>query len=304
MSVRALPSDPSGQALVPPASARYDCTDMYRTGLIGRAITASRSPWLHEQEARAQGLDLRYELFDFTEAGMADDELAPLLRRLSGEGYRGVNITFPFKQAVIPLLDEPADCARSVGAVNTVAMREGRLIGYNTDKTGFEESLAERMPDANLDKVLQLGAGGAGAAVANALLSLGTRELVIADLDLARAQALADRLNKADGTNRVLAQASSDAETGTVSGIVNTTPMGMAANPHPAIDPALIEKRHWVADIVYFPLETELLRVAREKGCRTLNGSGMVVGQAARAFEIFNGVQADKARMAASFAAA
>lgn len=276
---------------------------MHRTGLIGRAIQASRSPWLHEQEAKAQGLELRYELFDFTQAGLADAELASLLHRLADDGYRGVNITYPFKQAVIPLLDELADCARSVGAVNTVAMREGRLIGYNTDKTGFEESLAEGMPDANLDKVLQLGAGGAGAAVANALLSLGTRELVIADLDLARAETLAARLNGADGKNRVSARGSQDVETQSISGIVNTTPMGMAANPQPAIDAALIAQRHWVADIVYFPLETELLRVAREKGCRTLNGSGMVVGQAARAFEIFTGARADKARMVESFTA-
>lgn len=275
---------------------------MHRTGLIGRAIQASRSPWLHEQEAKAQGLELRYELFDFTQAGLADAELASLLHRLADDGYRGVNITYPFKQAVIPLLNELADCARSVGAVNTVAMREGRLIGYNTDKTGFEESLAEGMPDANLDKVLQLGAGGAGAAVANALLSLGTRELVIADLDFARAETLVARFNEADRKNRVSAQRSQDVETLSISGIVNTTPMGMAANPQPAIDPTLIAQRHWVADIVYFPLETELLRIARERGCRTLNGSGMVVGQAARAFEIFTGVRADKARMAESFA--
>lgn len=275
---------------------------MYRTGLVGRDIKASRSPWLHEQEARAQGLCLRYELFDFTATGIADTELAPLLRRLSGDGYRGVNITYPFKQAVIPLLDELADCSLRVGAVNTVSMRDGRLIGYNTDKTGFEEALVEGMPDVNLDKVLQLGAGGAGAAVANALLSLGTRELVIADLDLARAEELAARLNKNGGAERVSAIRSKDAETRSVSGIVNTTPMGMAANPQPAIDPALISSRHWVADIVYFPLETELLRVASEMGCRTLNGSGMVVGQAARAFEIFTGFKADKARMAVSFA--
>jgi len=274
---------------------------MHRTGLIGRAIMASRSPWLHEQEAQAQGLDLSYELFDFTERGLADTDLGPELRQLSEAGYRGVNITFPFKQAVIPLLDELADCARSVGAVNTVAMRGGRLIGYNTDKTGFEESFAAHMPDVRLDRVLQLGAGGAGAAVASALLSLGTRELVIADLDQVRAGALAERLSREHPSSTVTARQITQIDTATVCGIVNTTPMGMAAHPQPAIDPALVNARHWVADIVYFPLETEFLRIAREKGCRTLDGSGMVVGQAARAFEIFTGARADKARMAHSF---
>ncbi|MFM5908514.1 MAG: shikimate dehydrogenase [Novosphingobium sp.] len=277
--------------------------DMLKTGLVGRAILASRSPWLHEQEARAQGLELTYELFDFTQTGQADGDLESLLRQLSRAGYSGVNVTYPFKQAVIPLLDELADCARTVGAVNTVAMRDGRLVGYNTDKTGFEESLAENMPGVRLDKVLQLGAGGAGAAVANALLSLGTRELVVADVDLARAEDLAGRLNAACATGTVVAQLSQAVETETVAGIVNTTPMGMAAHPEPAIDPRLIASHHWVADIVYFPLETQLLHLAREKGCKTMNGSGMVIGQAARAFQIFTGKAANKARMAESFLA-
>jgi shikimate dehydrogenase len=274
---------------------------MLRTGLVGRAIKASRSPWLHEQEARAQGLELTYELFDFTERGLGDDELEPLLREIAAQGYLGVNVTYPFKQAVLPLLDDLADCARSVGAVNTVAMRDGRLIGYNTDKTGFEESLAEGLPNAELDRVLQLGAGGAGAAVANALLSLGAKQLEIADVDMARAKLLADRLNHEHGSDRVIACDLASLNTVDVQGIVNTTPMGMAANPEPAIDPALVKPFHWVADIVYFPLETELLRLARAKGCRTLDGSGMVVGQAARAFRIFTDHAADKARMVESF---
>lgn len=276
---------------------------MFRTGLLGRAIMASRSPWLHEQEARAQGLALSYELFDFTERGLKDAELGPLLRRLAGEGFSGVNVTFPFKQAVIPLLDELAECAAMVGAVNTVAMRSGRLIGYNTDKTGFQESLAEGLPDAALGRVLQLGAGGAGAAVANALLSLGVGVLEITDVDPSRAEALAARLSGHYGAGRVTVRSGEALDTGAVDGIVNTTPMGMAVNPASAIDPALITARHWVADIVYFPIETQMLRIARERGCRVLNGSGMVIGQAARAFEIFTGHRADKARMRESFIA-
>ena len=275
---------------------------MLRTGLIGRAIKASRSPWLHEQEARAQGLALSYELFDFTERGLDDAELGPLLHRLAQEGFLGVNVTFPFKQAVIPLLDELAECARAVGAVNTVAMREGRLIGYNTDKTGFQESLAEGLPAVSLDRVLQLGAGGAGSAVGNALLSLGVRHLQITDVDASRAEVLVRRLAAEYGADRVTACAFADLDTSAVDGIVNTTPMGMAAHPGSAIAPELIASRHWVADIVYFPLETEFLRIARSKGCQSLDGSGMVVGQAARAFEIFTGTKADKQRMGRSFA--
>lgn len=274
---------------------------MLRTGLIGRSILASRSPWLHEQEAAAQGIELAYELFDFTDRGLDDSALPGMLQRLAAEGFAGVNVTYPFKQAVIPLLDDLADCARLVGAVNTIAMRDGRMCGYNTDKTGFEVSLAEGLPGAAMNQVLQLGAGGAGAAVANALLSAGAQTVVIADLDLARAAKLAGLLAGHYGEGRAFACRMDRIDTREIDGIVNTTPMGMVANPAPAISLDLIEPRHWVADIVYFPLETELLRQARIKGCKTLDGSGMVIHQAARAFEIFTGLIADRRRMRDSF---
>jgi shikimate dehydrogenase len=274
---------------------------MLRSGLIGRSITASRSPWLHEEEARAQGLALSYELFDFTERNLDDAALSDLLRKLRAEGYAGVNVTYPFKQAVIPLLDGLAESAEMVGAVNTIAMRDGQMIGHNTDMQGFRDSVVEGLPGAALAHVLQFGAGGAGAAVASALLSLGVGRLDIADIDPERAQLLAAALADRFGPDRVAARAAGDDATHAVDGIVNATPMGMAAHPRPPIDPARIEARHWVADIVYFPLETELLRAARLKGCRTLNGSGMVIGQAALAFEIFTGRRADRARMRESF---
>ncbi len=274
---------------------------MIRTGLIGRAIKASRSPWLHEQEGKAQGLDLTYELFDFTERGLDDAELGPLLRRLAGEGFSGVNVTFPFKQAVMPLLDELGACAASVGAVNTVAMRAGRLIGYNTDMAGFRDSLEAGLPGCALNRVLLLGAGGAGSAVAHALLSLGVGQLEVSDRDETKVASLTEQVTQRYGADRVLARRSADLDTSKVDGVVNATPMGMASAPGLPIPEGLIEPHHWVADIVYFPLETELLRVARTKGCRTLNGSGMVIAQAAAAFEIFTGSKADTVRMRASF---
>jgi len=262
---------------------------------------ASRSPWLHEEEARAQGIELSYELFDFTERQLGDDALPAVLADLRATGYAGVNVTYPFKQAVIPLLDDLAESAEMVGAVNTIAMQDGRLIGHNTDMQGFRDSVAEGLPGAALDRVLQLGAGGAGSAVASALLSLGVGRLDIADVDATRAQMLAAALADRFGADRVATRVPGDDSTDRADGIVNATPMGMAAHPAPPIDPARIDPRHWVADIVYFPLETELLRVARSKGCRTLDGSGMVIGQAALAFEIFTGRRANKERMRRSF---
>lgn len=274
---------------------------MYECGLIGRSIMASKSPWLHEQEARAQGLELSYDLFDFTDRAWPDEQLQPLLKRLAEEGYSGVNVTFPFKQAVIPLVDSLEESARSVGAVNTIAMHGGKLVGHNTDMDGFCDSLTEGLPGCPLHRVLLLGAGGAGAAVANALLSLGVGHLEIADRVGDRSKRLATRLQQRYGATRAAAVDPVAIDTHDVDGIVNATPIGMMANPGTPIDPSLIEERHWVADIVYFPLETELLRAARDRGCRVLDGSGMVIGQAARAFQIFTGFKADQERMRASF---
>ncbi len=274
---------------------------MLRSGLIGRAILHSRSPWLHEQEARAQGLELAYELFDFSDRGWPDVSLAQLLASLRGEGYAGVNVTYPFKQSVIPLLDDLAESAELVGAVNTIAMREGRLVGHNSDMQGFRESFLAGLPGASIDRVLQLGAGGAGAAVASALLSLGVGALQLTDVDPARAEALAAMLARRFGRNRVATVPVEAIATAEVDGIVNTTPVGMSASPGTPISPALVASRHWVVDIIYFPLETELLRLAQERGCRTLNGAGMVIAQAALAFEIITGLPADKERMSRSF---
>lgn len=274
---------------------------MLRSGLIGRDILASRSPWLHEQEARALGLALDYELFDFTARALPDGELGPMLLRLSGAGFCGVNITHPFKQAVMPLLDALDDSAAWVGAVNTVAMREGKLIGYNTDMAGFRDSFIRELPGAALSRVLQLGAGGAGAAVGGALLSLGARRLEIADVRRDRAEALVERLRRRFREADVAAVSLEAVEMGAVDGVVNATPIGMAAHPGSPLKAHHLCSDLWVVDIIYFPLETQLLREARSVGCRVVNGSGMVVAQAARAFEIITGRAADQERMARSF---
>ena len=269
---------------------------MIRSGLIGRSILASRSPWLHEQEARAQGLELTYELFDFSDRGWADEQLPAVIHRLRDQGFAGFNVTYPFKQAIIPHLDELGESARIAGAVNTVAIRNGRLTGHNTDMSGFAEGFRQGLPDARLDHVVQIGCGGAGAAVASALIGLGVGLLELVELDVSRAQALADRLN-AVGRGKFVATSAADLSTADADGIVNATPVGMASHPGLPITAEAIAPHHWVADVIYFPLETQLLAVARAKGCRTLNGIGMVVNQAAQAFSFITGHDADATRM-------
>lgn len=273
---------------------------MILSGLLGRSILASRSPELHEKEAQAQGMALRYDLYDFSARGWADSDLPLVLKRLQDQGYSGFNVTYPFKQAVVSLLDELDETAVSVGAVNTVSIRNGKLYGFNTDMAGFRDSVAEGLPGVALGNVVQLGAGGAGAAVANALLSLGVGTLQLVDVDEDRARLLAEDLASRFISARIIARTPDAVETAVADGIVNATPIGMNGKPGMPIDEAAVAARHWVADIIYFPPETELLRLARQRGCRTINGIGMVIGQAARAFEIITGRVADRSRMASS----
>ncbi|HZU65390.1 MAG TPA: shikimate dehydrogenase [Novosphingobium sp.] len=272
-------------------------------GLVGRGILESRTPWMHECEADAQGLRMVYALLDFTDRGWSDELLPEVIAAARRIGFAGLNVTFPFKQAVIPLLDELAPGAAAIGAVNTIAFIHGRTIGHNTDVTGFAEAFASGLPDAPVARVLQLGCGGAGSATAHALLGqLGAQRLILADTDMARAEALARQLADAYGAARVELTDAPASAAASADGLVNATPIGMAKFPGLPIAAEAIRADHWVADIIYFPLETALLKTARALGCRTLNGRGMAVGQAADAFEVFTGRLPDRARMAASFA--
>jgi shikimate dehydrogenase len=251
---------------------------------------------MHEQEAQAQGLRYVYKLIDLDQLGLGVEALPELLTAAKRMGFSGLNITYPCKQAIIPLLNELAEEARTLNAVNTVVIREGRTIGHNTDWSGFAEGFRRGLPDVKRERVVQLGAGGAGAAVAHAALSLGVGELTVFDIDPVRAAALAAQLGPRvrAGTNLAPAMASAD-------GLIHCTPTGMAKMPGLPLDAALLQKKHWVAEIVYFPLETELLRVARTKGCRTLDGGGMAVFQAVGAFRLFTGIEPDAERMRRHF---
>jgi shikimate dehydrogenase len=272
-------------------------------GLIGAGIQASRSPALHEQEGTAQGLRYLYRLIDLERLGLDAAALPELLTAAERMGFDGLNITHPCKQAVIPLLHELSDEAAALGAVNTVQLRDGRRIGHNTDWWGFAEGMRRGLPEAAVRQVVQIGCGGAGAAVAHAILIQGAEHLALVDVDPCRAQALAERLRTHFGTGRVTATDRLADALATADGLVNATPIGMIGHPGMPLPAALLRTALWVADVVYFPLETELLRTARAAGCRTLDGGRMAVFQAAEAFRLFSGVTPDAERMLAHFAA-
>lgn len=285
-----------------PSAMKSDGAPVCLLGLIGRGIQASKSPVIHETEAAEQGFRCSYELMDLDAHSDAEDALPGLLRKAELRGFAGLNITYPCKQAIIPMLDQLSDEARAIGAVNTVRFSDGRRIGFNTDAWGFAESFRRGLPGASLTRVVQVGAGGAGAATAHSLLELGTAELFIVDVEASRAEVLATKLANQFSNREVKAVAHVARAVAEADGVVNATPMGMAAHPGSAIPNKLLQPHQWVADIVYFPLETQLLRDARGAGCRTLDGGGMVVFQAARAFEIFTGRKADCERMRRHFA--
>jgi len=267
-------------------------------GLIGRGIGSSLSPIMHEREGERQGLDYRYHLIDFDRLGLADEDLGYVLGEAQNLGFAGVNVTFPFKQAVLPLLDALAPDAASIGAVNTVVLGADR-IGHNTDCWGFAESFRQGLPGVERSRVLQLGSGGAGAAVAQALLQCGVGTLDIFDIDREKADILAGRLRRLFGAD---VRACGDVSVArSADGVVNTTPIGMARHPGLPIDAELIEPRHWIADVVYFPLETAFVALGRQRGCAVLPGGGMAVYQAVRAFELFSGRRPDAPAMAATF---
>jgi shikimate dehydrogenase len=271
------------------------------TGLIGKSIQRSKSPAMHEAEAAAQGFRCIYELIDLDERGVGLAALPELLVEAETRGFAGVNITYPCKQAVIPLLHSLSDEARAIGAVNTVHFADGRRIGYNTDAWGFAESFRGGLVNAPVERVAQIGAGGAGAATGYAMLGLGARELTIFDVDFDRADSLVRSLARHFPDRKIRAVDEIADAVEPAQGLVHATPTGMASHRGSAVPATLLRQDLWVADIVYFPLETELLRQARAAGCRTLDGGGMATFQAAKAFEIFTGRTADGERMRRHF---
>lgn len=268
-------------------------------GLIGAGIQKSLSPALHEEEARHHGMRLHYQLIDLDRSASSVEHLPTLLSAARIMGYAGCNVTYPCKQAVIPHLDSLSEEARAMGAVNTVVIRDGQLVGHNTDGSGWAWGFTRALPGADLRRVVLLGAGGAGAAIAHAVLRLGAEHLSIVDAQPERAAQLAADVNALYGARAEAADI--QAAMAQATGLIHATPTGMDKLPGLPLDVALLRPAMWVSEVVYFPLDTALVQAARALGCRVSDGGGMAVGQAVGAFELFTGEAPDAARMDAHF---
>lgn len=273
-------------------------------GLIGSGVGPSLTPLMHEREAQEQGRRLIYRPIDIAALGLDPVSAVDLVHAARRLGFNGLNITHPCKQLVLSALDELSPDAEALEAVNTVVFHDDRAVGHNTDWSGFAEALRRGLPDAPRRRVVLLGAGGAGAAVAHALMVSGVRELVVADVATGRAAVLAERTQRrfpgavcAPGVPADLGDLLANAD-----GLVHATPTGMAHHPGLPVPEELLRPPLWVTDIVYRPVDTELLLRARHNGCATLDGGGMAVFQASHAFGLITGLRPDSERMLAHFA--
>ena len=270
-------------------------------GLVGAGIGASLTPAMQVREGRASGLSLSYRRIDVAELGLGPDSLPELLSWAHRFGFDGLNITHPFKQEVVPLLDQLSNDALDLGAVNTVVFRGERMLGLNTDWSAYGRAFRQVLPEAVHDRAVLVGAGGAGVAVGYSLLEQGAEHVAVVDQDVERAQRCVVRLAKRFGDARVALVDDLAAALEGAQGLVNATPVGMRTHPGIAVPADLVRADLWVSDVVYFPLETELLALARDRGCRVLPGGGMAVHQAAGAFELFTGRTPNVERMERHF---
>jgi len=267
----------------------------FLTGLIGAPIAHSASPAMHERAAEALGAHCHYQLIEV--AGADRDGLRALLDGVRLLGFAGVNVTFPYKEAVVALLDELSPGAAALGAVNTVIVRDRRLIGHNTDETGFARAVTDLVAASAGRPVAVIGAGGVGRAIAFALAGLGVGDIRLFDADRAKAESLA----AAVGGRRATAADSVEQALRDAGGLVNATPVGMLPSRASAVPEALLHDGLWVADAVYWPLWTPLLMAARGRGARVMTGRELAIFQAADAFALFTGLTPSTIEMGHAF---
>lgn len=251
---------------------------------------------MHERAAEALGLRCHYQLIEI--AGATRDELTLLLEGIRRLGFAGINVTFPYKEAVVGLLDELSPGAAMIGAVNTIVVRDGRLTGHNTDTSGFARAVAPLVDASSHGTVALVGAGGVGKAIAFALAGLGVKGLQIFDREAAKATQLAAQLEGRIAVS--IARSVEDALHG-VAGVVNASPVGMLPNLDTPIPDALLHDGLWVADAVYSPLWTPLLKAAKAKGATVMTGRELAINQAADAFELFTGLAPSPSEMGIAF---
>jgi shikimate dehydrogenase len=265
-------------------------------GLLGSPIAHSATPAAQEAAARAAGIEAHYHLIEV--AGAEHDDLAAMLDGIRRLGFSGINVTYPYKEAVLPLLDGLSEQAAAMGAVNTIVVDDGKLVGHNTDASGFATAYRRLGRQDGDQPVAIIGAGGVGKAIAFALAGSGVGRLRLYDTDRNKAEALASALG---GRAETMIASSAEAAADGAAGIVNGTPIGMLPDRGIPIDAGAIKASQWVADAVYHPLFTPLLKAAQKAGSTVMTGRELAVHQGVDAFRLFTGLEASEAVIGAAF---
>ncbi|HJV44385.1 MAG TPA: shikimate dehydrogenase [Bacillota bacterium] len=258
------------------------------TGIFGYPVGHSMSPLMHNAAFQALGLNYRYGAFS-----IPGHSLKSAVEGIRALGFRGVNVTIPHKVEVMEYLDEIDDEALQIGAVNTIVNENGKLIGYNTDGQGYVCSLLQEWETPlSGKKVVILGAGGAARAVAVSLARHGVKEMVIANRSVEKAQGLAEHVQNLVKASAISMEDLNRGKKLEVDLLINTTSVGMYPNIHNVpISLDLIHDGLMISDLIYNPLNTELLIKGKEVGAKTMNGLGMFIHQGSLAFELWTGMK-------------
>lgn len=258
---------------------------MLKLGLIGEGIAQSQSPDLHQRLGRKVSIDLSYELFDAI--NKPDFSFEQQVETLRAQGYAGVNVTYPFKGRAIDVADTLGDGPRLVGSSNTLLFTENGIHAENTDYSGFMTAFRQNFGDRKPGRVLLIGAGGVGRAVACGLNQLGCEHLHIIEFDDARAKHLSTTLSEQGLSNDIITSDQLASLVPGLDGVVNCSPVGHINHPGCPIDASLIQPHQWLFDAVYVPAMTELLQAAKKIGAPYITGVGLFVYQGLDAFHWF-----------------
>ena len=265
-----------------------------RLGLIGDNIARSQSPRLHELAGRLTGIPVTYERLVPKDLGR---DFEAVFEEARTAGYCGLNITYPYKERVVPLLDVPDPQVAALGAVNTVVFAAGGPQGYNTDWSGFIAAYRRVRGETPPGEVCMVGAGGVGKAVSFGLLALGLRHLTLIERDLPKAEALARALGIADPALEVRVTSNVVEGMTGAEGLVNCTPVGMVGHEGSPVPRALMQAAQWAFDAVYTPADTQFLTDAAAEGLQVVSGWELYFYQGLHAYEIFHGRPMDEARL-------
>ncbi|MFW8595840.1 shikimate dehydrogenase family protein [Cribrihabitans neustonicus] len=268
-----------------PANARQ-----VKLGLIGDNITRSKSPRLHREAGRLTGLDVTYDRLIPKDLGLSFGEVFDRARR---SGYRGINVTYPYKETVSGRVSVADPLVRAIGAVNTVVFDAAGPQGFNTDYTGFMSAYRLVRGSAEPGTVCLIGTGGVGKAVAFGLIGLGAAVIRCVDLNREKAEALRDALTAAGSKTKVEVYTGAAEAAAGADGLINCTPLGMAGLEGTPLPAGAMEGAVWAFDAVYTPVDTQFLHDAAAQGLTVISGYELFFGQGVDAWGIFTGEPID-----------